>query len=80
MKVALPSIYRLQSSPDNLRLSSENALLFSSGHKEAGTVYPQNAMSSRTPGADSGTGTLAAFRLPRESVSQAGSPIRPGVG
>lgn len=37
-------------------------------------------MSSRTPGADSGTGTLAAFRLPRESVSQAGSPIRPGVG
>lgn len=35
-------------------------------------------MSSRTPGADSGTGTLAAFRLPRESGSPAGSATRPG--
>lgn len=55
-------------------------LLFSSGHKEAGTVYPKNATSSRTPGADSGTGTLAAFRLPRESVSQAGCPYPAGGG
>lgn len=37
-------------------------------------------MSSRTPGADSGTGTLAAFRLPRESGSPAGSATRPGKG
>lgn len=37
-------------------------------------------MNSRTPGADSGTGTLAAFRLPRESGSPAGSATRPRKG
>lgn len=63
-----------------LRKHYRRRLYFSSGHREAGTVYLKNAMSSRTPGADSVTGTLAAFRLPWESVSQAGSLIQSGVG
>lgn len=71
---------QLNNLPGSLRKHYGHRAFFSSGHKEAGTVYLKNAMSSRTPGADSGTGTLAAFRLPRESGSPAGSATRQGKG